>query len=132
MTGRTTKLAIALIAIVMAVGGSALAFGAGGSDRGAPAPAAGDAEGRDHDGRDDDDGREEDDAREADDRPVTGVQAERAGAAAVKIAGGGKAGDVERADDPGEAFEVEVVTDGTELEVTLDHDLGKVGVERDD
>lgn len=62
MTGRTTKLAIALIAIVMAVGGSALAFGAAGPDRGAPAPAAaaGDAEGRDDDGRDEDDGREED------------------------------------------------------------------------
>ena len=122
MTGRTTKLAIALIAIVIAVGGSALAFGAAGSDRGAPAPAAaaGDAEGRDDDGR------------EEDDRPVTGVQAERAGDAAVKIAGGGKAGDVERADDPGAAFEVEVVKDGTELEMTLDRDLGRVAVERDD
>ncbi|TYL55772.1 hypothetical protein FXB39_00760 [Nocardioides sp. BGMRC 2183] len=54
-------------------------------------------------------------------------------AAATDAAGGGEAVEVERSDDPGEAYEVEVrLEDGREVDVTLDDDLAVVAEERDD
>lgn len=64
---------------------------------------------------------------------VTGPQADRAGQAAVKAVGGGRAVGVERGDDDGAAWEVEVVRrDGSEVEVSLTGDLNQVGTEAED
>jgi hypothetical protein len=63
---------------------------------------------------------------------VSGPAADRAKAAAVKLAGGGKAVGVER-DDGGAAWEVEVQkADGAELEVRLTSDLQKADIGTDD
>ncbi|HEV2774323.1 MAG TPA: hypothetical protein VGV90_01915, partial [Solirubrobacteraceae bacterium] len=63
----------------------------------------------------------------------TGPQAERAGAAAVKIAGGGSAASVERDAEGRRVWEVEVAkADGTTLEIDLDAALKQVAAERDD
>ncbi|NGZ99857.1 hypothetical protein G5V59_04950 [Nocardioides sp. W3-2-3] len=69
-------------------------------------------------------------AASADD--VSGDERDRVAAAATKAAGGGEAVEVERSDDRGEAYEVEVRTDGREVEVTLDEDLKPVAEDRDD
>ena len=57
---------------------------------------------------------------DADDIPVDPADAKRASQAAVKEAGGGEAVSVDRSDDPGEAYEVEVLRDGAEYDVALD------------
>jgi hypothetical protein len=63
---------------------------------------------------------------------VTGPDADRAKAAAVRLAGGGKAVGVER-DDSGAAWEVEVEqADGSETEVRLTGDYRRVSVGGDD
>jgi hypothetical protein len=63
---------------------------------------------------------------------VSGPDADRAKAAAVKLVGGGKAVGVER-DDGGAAWEVEVEqADGSEAEVRLTGDLKRVSVGGDD
>lgn len=70
-------------------------------------------------------------AASADD--VTGAERDRVAAAATKAAGGGEAMEIEKADDPDEAYEVEVrLEDGGEVDVTLDADLGVVVTDRDD
>ncbi|HVK30703.1 MAG TPA: hypothetical protein VM575_20375, partial [Nocardioides sp.] len=70
-------------------------------------------------------------AASADD--VSGDERDRVAAAATEAAGGGEAVEVEKADDPGEAYEVEVrLADGSEVDVTLDADLGVVTTDRDD
>ena len=62
---------------------------------------------------------------------VTGPDADRAKAAAVKLVGGGKAVGVERDDGGGAAWEVEVEkAGGGEVEVRLTSDLKQVGIER--
>ncbi|TNM39574.1 hypothetical protein FHP29_11875 [Nocardioides albidus] len=64
---------------------------------------------------------------------VDGDERDRVAAAAEKAAGGGEAVSVEKSDDAGEAYEVEVRrVDGTEVDITLDGDLGVVGQESDD
>ena len=64
---------------------------------------------------------------------VSGPDADRAKAAAVKLAGGGKAVGVERDDGSGAAWEVEVEkADGGEVEVRLTKDLKQVGIGGDD
>jgi hypothetical protein len=64
---------------------------------------------------------------------VTGPQADRAGRAAVQAVGGGRAAGVERGDDSGAAWEVEVVRpDGSEVEVNLTSDLKQVGTAAED
>lgn len=64
---------------------------------------------------------------------VTGDERDRVAAAATEAAGGGEAVEVEKADDAGEAYEVEVrLADGSEVDVTLDGDLGVVALDRDD
>jgi len=59
---------------------------------------------------------------------VTGPQADRAKAAAVKLAGGGTATGVERDDSGGAAWEVEVQKNGQEIEVRLTDNLKQVGI----
>jgi uncharacterized membrane protein YkoI len=67
------------------------------------------------------------------DAVVRGSEAERAGRAAADAVGGGRVSAVEREDEPGVAWEVEVVQpDGTQVEVDLDRSLGRVAVDRDD
>jgi hypothetical protein len=64
---------------------------------------------------------------------VTGPEADRAAKAAVDAIGGGRAVGIERDDDDGEAWEVEVVRpDGSEVEVALTGDLERVGTETED
>jgi hypothetical protein len=65
-------------------------------------------------------------AVEPDDVPLTGAEADRVARAAVKAAGGGTATEVDRSDDPGEAYEVEVATDAGEVDVALDSKLRRV------
>ncbi|MEV5002358.1 hypothetical protein [Nocardioides sp. LML1-1-1.1] len=69
-------------------------------------------------------------AASADD--VSGDERDRVAAAATKAVGGGEAVDVEKSDDLGEAYEVEVRLDGREVDVTLDEDLKPVAEDRDD
>lgn len=69
-------------------------------------------------------------AASADD--VSGDERDRVAAAATKAAGGGEAVEVERSDDLGEAYEVEVRLDGREVDVTLDDDLEPVAEDHDD
>ena len=72
-------------------------------------------------------------AGSGDDETATGPQAERAGAAAVKIAGGGSAASVERDAEGRRVWEVEVTkADGSSLEVDLDAALEQVAAEPDD
>lgn len=67
------------------------------------------------------------------DEQATGPDADRAKAAAVKLVGGGTAVGVERDDDDGGAWEVEVKkADGSVVEVDLTGALKRAGVERDD
>jgi hypothetical protein len=61
-----------------------------------------------------------------DDQPLGAAEARRAGRAAVAAVGGGSVVDVDRSDDPGEAYEVEVLTDRGEIDVALDHNLRRV------
>jgi hypothetical protein len=68
-----------------------------------------------------------------DDEQATGADADRAKAAAVKLVGGGSAVGVERDDDDGEAWEVEVKRpDGSVVEIGLTSDLRKARADRDD
>lgn len=68
-----------------------------------------------------------------DDEQATGPDAERAKAAAVRLAGGGTAVGVEREDEGRSAWEVEVKkADGNVVEVDLTNGLERAGAERDD
>jgi hypothetical protein len=63
---------------------------------------------------------------------LTGPQAERAKAAALRITGGGHANAVERDSEKGATYEVEVTrTDGTTVDVRLDENLKLVAVDGD-
>jgi hypothetical protein len=67
------------------------------------------------------------------DEQATGPDADRARAAAVRLVGGESAVAVERDDDNGGAWEVEVrKADGSVVEVDLTSALKRAGVERDD
>jgi len=64
---------------------------------------------------------------------VSGPQAERASAAALRITAGAKANSVERDGENGATWEVEVTkTDGSTVDVRLDESYGLVVVEGDD
>ena len=68
-----------------------------------------------------------------DDEQATGPDADRAKAAAVQSAGGGRAVSVEREDEGATAWEVEVrKADGSVVEVDLSGDFERTRVERDD
>lgn len=95
----------------------------------------------DHDGRDDDrddrDGDDRDDtatgeSAEADDQPVTAEEREKVSAAAVAAVPGGTAIDVDRSDDAGVAWEVEVRdAQSRDWDVTLDAQLAVLDAVRD-
>ncbi len=63
---------------------------------------------------------------EDDDRPLTEAELRRVSRAALEIAGGGTVTDVDRSDDLGEAYEVEVMTEAGEVDVALDEHLRRV------
>jgi uncharacterized membrane protein YkoI len=88
-----------------------------------PTPAAGS-------GRDDSVDGSVDDATGDDD--LTGVDYDRAAAAALAAAGGGTVTDADRSDDAGVAYEVDVrLDDGTEVDVDLDQAFGVVRTDVD-
>jgi len=63
---------------------------------------------------------------------VTGAQADRATAAALKDTGGGQANSVERDSENGATWEVEVTkNDGSTVDVRLDENYGLVVIEGD-
>jgi hypothetical protein len=61
-----------------------------------------------------------------DDRPLRPAELDRVSRAALTIAGGGTVSDVDRSDDLGEAYEVEVQTDAGEVDIALDGGLARV------
>jgi hypothetical protein len=61
-----------------------------------------------------------------DDVPLTDREIERATSAAVEIAGGGQVSEIDRSDDAGEAYEVEVLTDAGEVDIALDENFERV------
>jgi hypothetical protein len=63
---------------------------------------------------------------------VTGPEADRAKRAAVEAVGGGHVVGVEREDDGGAAWEVEVRKGDREVEVKLDSNMRSVGSETED
>jgi len=65
-------------------------------------------------------------AVDSDDRPLSPAQETRATAAALKVTKGGTVAELDRSDDPGEAYEVEVIKDGREYDVALDADFRPV------
>jgi hypothetical protein len=68
-----------------------------------------------------------------DDTTVTGPEADQAIEAALAETGGGTASSVEREDEDGVAWEVEITKgDGTSVEVDLDASYGVVSSEADD
>jgi hypothetical protein len=70
---------------------------------------------------------------DSDDQPATGPDADRAKQAAVAAVGGGRVTGVEREDEQGEAWEVELRrSDGREVEVELDGNFAKSGLDLDD
>ena len=63
----------------------------------------------------------------ADDAPISAADRASVGSAAIAAAGGGTVVDLERSDDAGIAWEIEVrAADGTETDVELDANLGVV------
>lgn len=71
-------------------------------------------------------------AVEPDDVPLTTGERRRVERAALVVTGGGTVSEVDRSDDPGEAYEVEVITDRGEVDVALDQDLRRVDNSRYD
>jgi hypothetical protein len=61
-----------------------------------------------------------------DDLPLGKAEAQRVGKAAMKAAGGGTVVEIGRSDDPGEAYEVEVLTEQGEIDIALDQNLDRV------
>lgn len=69
---------------------------------------------------------------DADDQPIDRQERARVRDAAVRAAGGGEVTDIDRSDDLGVAFEVELVRDGREVDVRLDDNLDPVAAGFDD
>jgi hypothetical protein len=63
---------------------------------------------------------------DTDDVPLGRSEARRVAEAAVIAVGGGSVTEVSRSDDPGETYEVEVLTDRGEIDVALDQNLQRV------
>ena len=61
-----------------------------------------------------------------DDAQLSAQEERRASAAALKVTGGGTISELDRSDDRGEAYEVEVIKDGREHDVALDEDFRPV------
>lgn len=121
-------LAVALVAIVLAAGAfGALIASGGDSDDADPitlsgpaastptakqTPAAAQASPTEH--------------VDADDVPIPAAEIKAIEAAALKFADGGSVTEIDRSDDVGEAFEVEVMTNAGEVDVALDDNLERV------
>lgn len=71
-------------------------------------------------------GRTASDAVDADDQPLSATEADRVTAAALRITGGGTITELDRSDDPGETYEVEVVKDGREIDLAFDASFRRV------
>lgn len=138
MTDKTKKL-VALIAvgIVAALGGAAIAQAVDGDDDDETTEAvimsqpdvAADASGPSgsNSAPVDDDGFDQaQQTVDADDQPIAPNEAKRVATAAIEAAGGGSVTDLDRSDDPGEAWEVEVTRDGVEMDIALDEQLNRV------
>lgn len=67
---------------------------------------------------------------EDDGRPISNDEVRRIVKAATAVMKGGRVSEIERSDDPGEAFEVEVVGRNIEIDVALDEDLNRVTNQR--
>lgn len=65
-------------------------------------------------------------AIDADDEPTSRAELKRVKDASLTIVGGGVVTDVDRSDDLGEAYEVEVLTQAGEVDVALDRNLDRV------
>lgn len=63
---------------------------------------------------------------EADDQPISNSEADKVAKAALDIAGGGTVTDLDRSDDPGEAWEIEITQGATEIDIALDENLDRV------
>jgi hypothetical protein len=63
---------------------------------------------------------------ESDDVPLGKTEARQVGRAALQAAGGGTVVEIGRSDDPGEAYEVEVLTARGEIDIALDQNLHRV------
>ena len=59
-------------------------------------------------------------ALEEGDEPLAAEDARRARLAALRVTGGGTVSELDRSDDPGEAYELEVIKQGREYDVALD------------
>jgi uncharacterized membrane protein YkoI len=64
---------------------------------------------------------------DADDVPISRSEADKVADAALRITGGGTVTDLDRSDDLGEAWNVEVTRDdGVEIDISLDENLNQV------
>jgi uncharacterized membrane protein YkoI len=106
------KLVAALLALVVIAGAGVLIAGALGEDDlpEVVTQAEGPAEPED----------------DRDDAQLTAEEERRASAAALKVTGGGNVAELDRSNDRGEAYEVEVLKDGREHDVALDADFRPV------
>ncbi len=125
MTERLKKAMMGIAALVaLALGGAALAQAgdSGETDKGA----------RVQERSDDGDRGESKSESESGEESVTGSGADKAKAAALKITGGGTANSVERDNENGAVWEVEVTkTDGSTVDVRLDQGYDLVVAEGD-
>ncbi len=150
MPERIKKASMGLAALAaLALGGGALAqAGSSGGDKAGAEERSGagerersyaDTDDVQHEGKDDEEGEngaedagEQEEAGE-EDESVSGPGAEKAKAAAVGITNGGTANSVERDDENGATWEVEVTKpDGQTVDVRLDESYELVAVEGDD
>ena len=69
---------------------------------------------------------------EPEDRPISRHELARVRDAATQAVGGGRVTDIDRSDDYGVAYEVEIVRSGQEVDVRLDRRLSLVATDYDD
>ena len=106
------KLVAALLALVVIAGAGVLIAGALGEDDLPEVVTQGEGQAEPEDDRDD--------------AQLSAQEERRASAAALKVTGGGTIAELDRSDDRGEAYEVEVIKDGREQDVALDADFQPV------
>ena len=153
MRNRITKVFAGLAALAaLALGGAALASGQGSQQPANPsAPAQQQEVGADTDSIQDENGKDDatepagaeeqdgadtdsvqDENGKSDDTLPAGATADKATAAALKAAGGGRANAVERDGEKGATYEVEVTKpDGSTVDVRLDANYGVVSIDSD-
>ena len=124
-----------IVVLGLGIGGFAIAdaLDEDGDDDRVPASVespAGQDEDSDRDDQDAEDAAADDASRTAD--PITDDERESATEAAIDAAGGGEVTDVDRSDDPGEAWEVEVLLEnGDEMDVRLADDFSVISTDLD-